>query len=427
VQGDGWTCDTSAGQTISCQRSDALAGQQRYPNLLVDVSVDTRACPSSQDTLTLSLGGKTQDRQTNQVNLRGCLTISPPSLNFQPLVVGDSAKQTVTLTATDKLPLSVKITQLPATSAYSISSSSCPTMAPGQSCTVLLSQGQGLPVDVLYKPQCIGTQSDTLTYTTEVNQGTVGLQGGAQLKSFSIVRLQDSADLSAAGPLAPNTLIDLGLQVSPGYCVGSASQQVTGALVFDKFVRPDDAQPITYDEGLAKCSSSAAGCLGGLQTGTVAGDIYLFARFFDKNQNDVGYPGGSQTTEIKASVPQLAPVIKSLVKGTVSGSSFQLSVTGYSTPRKNTQACFQFAAAPGTVLNVGGLNSCYAKDDIAIWYERNTSIPTGSQFTTAVTFSFSGDANAIGNVDGWLRNDLGDSDHFCMDFKSGTTKPGACQ
>jgi uncharacterized repeat protein (TIGR01451 family) len=426
AQGDGWNCDLSAGQTITCQRSDTLGPQQHYSNLLVDVNVDTRACPSSQDSLTLTLGGKTQDRQTNQVNLRGCLTISPPSLNFLPLTVGDSAKQTVTLTATDRLPLSVKITQLPAASVYSISSSSCPTLAPGQSCTVLLSQGQGLPVDVVYKPQCIGTQSDTLTYTTEVNQGTVGLQGAAQLKSFSIVRLQDGADLASIGSLPPNTSSDLGLSVTPGSCVGP-TQQVTGSLVFEKFVRPDDPQPITYDETVSRCPPGSAGCSGTLQTGTVAGDIYLFAKFLDQNRNDVGYPGGAQATEVRVSVPALAPVINNLIKGTVSGSSFQLSVTGYSTPRKNTQACFKFASAPGTVLNTNALNNCYAKDDIAIWYERTSSVPTGSQFTTAVTFSFAGDVNAIGSVDGWLRNDLGDSDHFCMDFKSGSTRAGACQ
>jgi len=119
-------------------------------------------------------------------------------------------------------------------------------------------------------------------------------------------------------------------------------------------------------------------------------------------------------------------VITGVTKGSLSSSSFQLNVTGFSTPRINTEACFKFTPSPGSQLT-GGLNNCYAKGDIAVWYERTASIPTGSTFTTTVTFPFAGDVTAIGTAESWLKNDLGESDRLCVDFKSGTAKPGACQ
>jgi hypothetical protein len=308
-----------------------------------------------------------------------------PSLLLTHLLTSDNnpagVADPITFTATDRIPLSLKINQLPASSPFSLSGSSCPDLARDQSCSVTLSEGQSIGLDILYRPQCIGTHTDSISFTTDVNADKVSLQGAASLASLTFVRLSDGRNLATAGPVTPNSSIDLGLDAAPGYCIGQTSQQVTGSIVYERFVRAADPIPVTYDERIRSCPANVPGCLATLQTGTVAGDIYLYARFLDRNQSDVGYPGGILSTEIKVNVPAQKPVIQNLAKGTVSGSSFQLNVTGYSTPRNNTEACFRFAAAPGTVLNAGALNNCYAKDDIAVWFERNSSFATGSQFT----------------------------------------------
>ena len=372
----------------------------------------------------MTLGGKTQATLNNTVNLRGCINLSPSSLSYLPVTLGGTpAKQSVTLTASDKDPLAVTIHQLPAASVFSLASTACPALATGKDCVVPLSQGKSLTIDVQYKPVCIGTHADAIQFQTDVpSNGSIPLAGKAVLQSLSFVQLPGGQNLAGAS-VAPNTSINVGLNASPGYCIGGAGP-VTPHVLFSQFLRPEDGRPIRYDQDVIACPSGVDGCLAALKTGTVAGDVTMAAQFTDASGQDVGYAADASA---KVTILPSAPVITDVNKGSVSASSFLLNVTGYSTPRKNTQACFKFAAAPGSVLNTTGLNNCYAGQDIAVWYERTTSVPTGSQFTTAVTFSFAGDATAIGTVESWLSNDLGESGHLCMDFKTGTAKQGTCQ
>jgi uncharacterized repeat protein (TIGR01451 family) len=423
VNGSGWACDPVA-QVITCNRQDALAAGAAYPPLLISVAIDPGACPSAQDSVLLTLGGKTQATLNNTVNLRGCINLSPSSLSYLPVTLGGTpAKQSVTLTASDKDPLAVKVHQLPAASVFSLASTACPDLASGKDCVVPLSQGKSVTIDVLYKPVCIGTHADAIQFQTDVpSAGSIPLTGKAILQGLSFVQLPGGQNLAGTS-VAPNTSINVGLNAALGYCIGGAGQ-VNPRVLFSQFSRVEDSRPIKYDQDVTACPSGVDSCLAALKTGTVAGDITLGAQFTDANGQDVGYAADATA---KVTVPPAQPVITDVNKGSVSASSFVLNVTGYSTPRKNTQACFKFTAAPGTVLNTTGLNNCYAGQDIAIWYDRSASIPTGSQFTTAVTFSFAGDATAIGTVESWLSNDLGESGHLCMDFKTGTAKAGACQ
>jgi hypothetical protein len=193
------------------------------------------------------------------------------------------------------------------------------------------------------------------------------------------------------------------------------------------FQGANDTSPFPrYDEVVtAPCTTSTAGCLANLQTGTVAGTISLNATFEDSQGNNVNYSGSN--AQLQVTVPQAAPVLTSVAKpGTPTTSSFQINVTGYSTPRKDTQVCFKFTPASGAQLDTSALNSCYA-GDIAKYYQLTTSYPAGSMFTVTETFSYSGDPNAIGTVDTWLANDQGTSNHVCLNFKAGTTTAGACQ
>jgi hypothetical protein len=426
VSGSGWTCDP-VNQIVSCQREDSLLPGQSYPPIFISVAVDPGACPAGQDSALLSLGGKTQDTKSSPLLLRGCINLSNSSLSYPPVVLGSNAvKQSIILTASDKDPLKVTLHPLPAGSAFSFSSAKCADVAPGKDCKVELSQGAGILLDVVYKPACIGTQSDSLLYETDVpSSGTVQLSGQAVLQNLSFVELPGGDDLTNRA-VAPNTSIDVGLNPTPGYCIGQAST-ITPRIVFGRFQRTDEADPIQYDESVTACPAGSADCIASLKTGTVAGTITLGAQFTDSQGQDIGYAGNST---VQVTIPEAKPVITDVKLGTRSESSFQLKVVGFSTPRKNTQACFKFSPSAGSQLNTASLdalNNCYAQDDIAVWYERTPSLPTGSEFMTAITFSFAGDPAAFGTAETWLNNAMGDSERLCLDFKSGVTRPGACQ
>ena len=427
ISENGWDCSASAGQIVTCRRTSDLAPNDSYKPIRIAVTPDIQACPTGEDRATVQLGGKVLiASQSTRVNLRGCITVSPTSLTFAPTVLGTPTTSSVTLTSNDAGALQVTVPPLPSTSAYSLSVPGCDD--PTTPCVKTLTQGQSVVFKVAYNPRCIGSgslQAGTVSYSTDLpSTGSIPLTGSGILASAPVFyKLGDASFTSLDGSTVnPVDSINLGLQATPGYCRDNASD-VTAKVVYSKLVRPADATPVQYDAGVADCKTD--GCVGTFTTGTVAGDITLEARFKDKAGNDVPYPGGAPTA--KVTLPELKPVLTAVTKGAVSASSFLLNMSGYSTPRTATEACFKFAAAPGTLLNAGELNNCFAKDAIDIYYERNSSLPNGSKFTTAVTFSFAGDANAIGTVESWLSNAKGTSDHFCMDFKTGVAKAGACQ
>jgi len=103
------------------------------------------------------------------------------------------------------------------------------------------------------------------------------------------VQLPGGQDL-ANTLVAANSSINIGLNVSPGYCVGAPST-VSPKISFVQFRRPEDSLPTQYDETIKACPAGTAGCLGTLQTGTVAGVITVGAQFSDSKGQDVGYTG----------------------------------------------------------------------------------------------------------------------------------------
>jgi len=442
IQGNNWTCDSIAPggvQVVNCSRSDSLAPGQSYDPILISVAIDANACPSATDRPVLTLSGKTQNiPPTDQVPLRGCIGLSPSTISFAPVHLGNTsevpANKSVTLIANDQQPLNITIHPLAATSAFSVTSPSCTgssDLSQGNNCTVSLSQSAGIVLNVAYNPSCIGTQNDSLTYSTDIPNSqaqTVPLMGQAILQSLSLVQVPGSQSL-AGTTVQPATSINLGLNATPGFCLPGQPSTVTPTIQqigvgSSAFQGQYDTQPVQYDEMIVPCPSGTSGCLDTLKTGTVAGVITLNAQFNGSNGQDVGYAGNTMFT---MTVPLLPPVLTAMSKGSVTGSSFQIPVTGYSTPRRNTQVCFQFTAAQGSQLDLSALGKCYSEQDIANSWDRLSAIATGSMFTITETFSYSGDPNAIGTVEAWLQNDLGTSNHMCLNFKSGSSAPGSCQ
>src|SRR5262249_19765347 len=117
-----------------------------------------------------------------------------------------------------------------------------------------------------------------------------------------------------------------------------------------------------------------------LQAGTVAGTITLQAQA-QLDGKDIKLRNASSVT---LEVPSEPGVIRSVSIENRTASSFQITVTGFSTPRETgdnakTEVCLTFLAANGASIEPN-TQFCYLQKDIQIWYERSASYPTGSQF-----------------------------------------------
>jgi len=157
-----------------------------------------------------------------------------------------------------------------------------------------------------------------------------------------------------------------------------------------------------------------------LQTGTVAGQITLKAQVAGKDIATVN-GSGSVTLQVRGQAGVIDKV--SIVNRTAS--TFEVAITGFSTPRgtgdlmtATTEVCFAFSSAKGATVDISS-QICALRQDIEIWYERPVSYPYGSKFSGSVIVSFSGDAKAIGVVKTWVKNKEGDSAPYCVDFQSG--------
>ena len=425
VKATDWKCDV-AGLTISCRISKALAAGTAYPPIAITVTPDASVCPIGRDSKKLTFGGKTLPLLTadavTTVDLKGCIRATPETLTFIDTKVGESsAPQTLTLTSQDatKRTITVPAISVPYSFKPRSGSAECPA---GKDCTVVLPAGGNLVLDVVYTPLCIGLgQNTTLNYTTDAgNSAGISIRGNALL-SERLSFTSGLFNLSDGQNISPNTSVDLSVRApGAGYCV-AGQPPVTPKLTL--------VRNPAYDSRVDACASGASsGCIASLTTGTVAGKFALQTQFTQAGKT-LDYSNRDDAI-LNLEVPPSKPVLSSVTKGSATTSSFVVNARGYYTPRigKDLKACFTFTAASGAVLNsLTGNDNCFGSDEIAVWYERSGSIDGGSQFTLGLTFSFAGDATAIGQADVWLKSaTLGDSEHRCLDFKTGNSKPGVC-
>ncbi|MGD2184130.1 DUF6923 family protein [Lusitaniella coriacea] len=102
--GTGWTCNVT-GQTITCTRTDVLAGGQSYPQITVPVTVNAAA--GSNITNTSTVGGGGDNNPDNNSDPENVIVIGPgdPDLNITkdidpttPLVAGGTGNFILTVT-----------------------------------------------------------------------------------------------------------------------------------------------------------------------------------------------------------------------------------------------------------------------------------------------------------------------------------------
>jgi len=140
-----------------------------------------------------------------------------------------------------------------------------------------------------------------------------------------------------------------------------------------------------------------------LQTGTVAGTLAISLRFQAGGVDITPTPAPS----ITAQIAKAAPVITKL-QSSVSGSTLNVVVTGYSTARQVTQAVFTFSAATGQTLQAAA--STITVDVSTLfgnWLVDPANSQYGSQFIFTQPFTVTGDASAVIPVSVTLTNGVG--------------------
>ena len=148
-----------------------------------------------------------------------------------------------------------------------------------------------------------------------------------------------------------------------------------------------------------------------LQTGTVAGVITLSATFATEagGINLTPAPAPATTMTVRPAAPRIRSV--QIAARTTSG--FTVLVTGFATSRSVTQLGFQFTQTsdpnnPNLRLETTSL-TLNVDGSFGAWYQSAASIPFGSLFTAAVTFTVRGDIEAIQSVGVTATSALGTS------------------
>jgi hypothetical protein len=140
------------------------------------------------------------------------------------------------------------------------------------------------------------------------------------------------------------------------------------------------------------------------QSGTVSGTITLAASF-SVAAVDVT-PSPAPTAQVV--VAPAPPLIRNVQIGARTANSFEVLITGLSTPRQVSQISLQFTPASGGNLQTPNL-TVNSDAPFSTWFQSATGIGFGSQFTASVIVTVNGDVNAVQSVAVTAGNSKGNS------------------
>ncbi|HZO56537.1 MAG TPA: IPT/TIG domain-containing protein [Bryobacteraceae bacterium] len=138
------------------------------------------------------------------------------------------------------------------------------------------------------------------------------------------------------------------------------------------------------------------------QTGTLAGTIILTTSFAT---GSTPVPGVTAPRTIR--ILRAAPTVRAATV-TRTASGFDVTVTGYSTPREVTQALFRFTPASGANLQTTELTLPLTAP-ATTWFTSDQSRAFGGQFTYRQSFTLTGESNAVASISVTLSNSTGAS------------------
>jgi large repetitive protein len=195
--GDGWNCQTS-GLTLTCSRSDALAGGNAYPPILVDATVADPAPDTIINTATVSGGGSDPASASDGGGANGLADISITK-TADPTTVQSGGTVTFTLNVANSGPSSAQ--NVTVSDPIDLSSFSDVSVDPSQgTCDATVSCSLGTIVD---------NGSATITITATVTAGASTLTNNASVASTTPD--PDDSDNSASAGINVITSADLAI------------------------------------------------------------------------------------------------------------------------------------------------------------------------------------------------------------------------
>ena len=148
------------------------------------------------------------------------------------------------------------------------------------------------------------------------------------------------------------------------------------------------------------------------QAGTVAGTITFTASLSVASVPVTPNPAPSAQVVINPA----APVLRTVQIGTTTATSFEVLITGLSTARDVSQITLQFTPAPNANLQTTTL-TINSEASFSTWYQSQTGISFGSQFTASVIVNVSGAANAVQSVSVTAANSHGTSNAVSVNLQ----------
>jgi hypothetical protein len=103
-----------------------------------------------------------------------------------------------------------------------------------------------------------------------------------------------------------------------------------------------------------------------------------------------------------------APVITNVQIGTRTANSFEVLVTGLSTPRQVSQINLQFTPSNGGGLQTANL-SVNTDASFSSWFQSQSGVSFGSQFTASIIVNVNGDPSSVQSVAVTAVNSQGNS------------------
>lgn len=140
------------------------------------------------------------------------------------------------------------------------------------------------------------------------------------------------------------------------------------------------------------------------QAGTVSGTIQLAATFAVASVDVT--PSPAPTAQVV--IAPAPPLIRNVQIGTRTANSFEVLVTGLSTPRQVSQIQLQFTPASSGNLQTSTL-SINTDAPFSTWFQSQSGIGFGSQFTASVIVTVGGDVTAVQSVSVTASNSQGSS------------------
>ena len=196
-------------------------------------------------------------------------------------------------------------------------------------------------------------------------------------------------------PVQPAQQIPLTLTVAAPYPAAITGQAI---LTFSPDSGPTDRTVVFASGGTSVNFTVAAGSTSvqtdsplAIQTGTVAGTISISLRIQAGGLDITPVPAPA----VSAHLNRAAPAI-SKAQFTRSGSTINVVITGYSTPREITQAVFTFTAASGQTLQPSASSITVDVGTLFNnWFQSANNTQYGSQFVLTQPFTIQGDATLV--------------------------------